>query len=85
MQDDDRIDQTEGAQIRPLDSIRMDKTASSVVPLSEADAADRAYWLAQSPQARLEALELMRQVAYGYDPATARLERVLEVVERPPR
>jgi hypothetical protein len=85
MPDDDPIDQTEGVQIRPLDSIRMDKTAFSVVSLFEADAADKAYWRAQSPQARLEALELMRQVAYGYDPATARLERVLEVVERPPR
>jgi hypothetical protein len=75
----------ESAAIRPLDSIRMDKTAFSVVSLSEADHADKEYWRGQSPQARLEALELMRQVAYGYDPATARLERVLEVIERPPR
>ncbi len=85
MQDDDRIDQSERAPIRPLDSVRMDKTAFSVVSsFEEAEEADKAYWRTQSPQARLEALELMRQVAYGYDPATARLERILEVVKRPP-
>jgi hypothetical protein len=63
----------------------MDKSAFSIVPLSEADTADQVYWASQSPTARLQALELMRQVAYGYDPATARLERVLEVAERVPR
>ena len=29
----------------------------------------------------MQALELMRQIIYGYDPATARLQRVFEVVE----
>jgi hypothetical protein len=66
-----------------LDSVRIDKTAFSVISLHEADADLKAYWKAQTPYARLVALELMRQVAYGYDPHTARLERVLEVVERP--
>jgi hypothetical protein len=61
----------------------MDKTAFSVVSsFEEAEAQDNAYWWAQTPQARLEALELMRQVAYGYDPNHARIERVLEVVQR---
>jgi len=69
--------------VRPLDSIRMDKTAFSVVRLGD-DSSDREYWWAQSPQTRLEALELMRQVAFGYDPFTARLQRVLEVVKQPP-
>jgi hypothetical protein len=85
MQEHERIHQDEDTTSRPLDAIRLDKTAFAVVSLFEADAADKAYWRAQTPQARLEALELMRQVAYGYDPATARLERILEVVERPPR
>jgi hypothetical protein len=84
MQDNDRSSQNEEDLVTPLEALRMDKTAFSVVSLFEADAADKAYWRAQSPQARLEALELMREVAYGYDPATARLERVLEVIERPP-
>ncbi len=69
----------------PFDSVRMDKTVFSVVSsFEEADASDKEYWRTQSPQARLEALELMRQVAYGYDPLTARIERVLEVVKREP-
>jgi len=32
-------------------------------------------------QERLAALELMRQKAYGYDPATMRLQRVLEITQ----
>jgi hypothetical protein len=67
-----------------LDSVRMDKTAFSVVSLHDADTVDRAYWASQTPRARLEALELMRQAAYGYDAVSARLERVLEVVKRAP-
>ena len=43
---------------------------------------DLAYWLSKTPQERLEALELLRQTMYGYDPATARLQRVLDVTER---
>ena len=68
-----------------METLRLDKSAFCVVTLHEADAADKAYWAAQSPVARLEALEFMRQVAYGYDTLIARLERVLEVVERPSR
>jgi hypothetical protein len=67
-----------------VDSLRMDKTAFSVVSLS-AESDERAYWLSRTPQERLEALETMRQIVYGYDPSTARLQRVLEVVQREPR
>ena len=42
---------------------------------------DRHYWLSRTADERFEALELLRQIAYGYDPATARLQRVLEVVK----
>src|SRR5271167_329306 len=71
--------------LTPMETLRLDKTAFTVVSLHDADAADKAYWAAQSPRFRLEALEFMRQVAYGYDPITARLERVLEGTKRPPR
>jgi hypothetical protein len=63
---------------------RMDKTVFSVTSLS-AESDEPAYWRGQSPVARLHALELMRRVMYGYDPATARLQRILAVVSRPPR
>ena len=56
----------------------VDRTAFSVVPLSEADD-EKAYWLSKTPHERLRAVELIRQTIYGYTPATARLQRVFEV------
>jgi hypothetical protein len=70
--------------VTPLQALRMDKTAFSVVSLGD-ESDEKAYWATQSPRARLEALELMRQVVYGYDPIADRIQRVLEVVERVPR
>ena len=58
----------------------MDKTAFSVTTLFE-KSDDKEYWLSKTPQERLEALELMRQINYGYDPTTARLQKVLEIAE----
>lgn len=48
--------------------------------IEEAKAAGPKYWHSRTPQERLWALELMRQEAYGYDPRTVKLERVLEIV-----
>jgi hypothetical protein len=61
-------------------TLRVDRIAFVVTSLGD-EADERAYWFAQSPQRRLEALELMRQVVYGYDPATTRLQRILTVAE----
>ena len=58
----------------------MDKSVFSVVSLSE-ELDDKEYWHAKTPQERLEAVELMRQINYGYDPTTIRLQRVLEVTQ----
>jgi hypothetical protein len=52
---------------------------------AEGETANRAYWHSRTPQERLAALELMRQKAYGYDPATARLQRVLEITQHKKR
>jgi len=57
---------------------RLDKTAFSVATLTDPPD-ERAYWHRQTPQARLEALELLRQAIYGYDPVSDRLQRVLTV------
>lgn len=43
----------------------------------------KAYWQTKSMQERLEALELTRQILNGYDPATTRFQRVLEVTRHP--
>jgi hypothetical protein len=62
-------------------SAKLDKTALSVASLE--DGTDEiAYWQQKTPQERLAALELMRQIVYGYDPATCRLQRVLTITQR---
>ena len=59
---------------------RLDKTAFSVAELT--DASDElAYWLSRPPEERLRAAEFIRQMVYGYDPTTVRLQRVFEVAE----
>ena len=63
-----------------VDKLRLDRSAFEVASLDD-DSADRRFWQAESPAERMEALELLRQIIYGYDPATTRLQRVLEIVE----
>jgi hypothetical protein len=68
--------------IDSIDKVKLDKTAFEVFSsFEEAEAADRAYWHSRTPAERLQAVELMRQSAYGYDPASARLQRVLEIAQ----
>jgi hypothetical protein len=43
---------------------------------------EKSYWLSRTPYERLEAVELMRQIIYGYDSSAIRLQRVLEVTQR---
>lgn len=64
------------------DKFKVDRRAFSVVSLDEQDEDEKRYWLSKTPLERLEAVELMRQVVYGYDPATTRLQRVLEIAQR---
>ncbi len=68
----------------PLEALRMDKTAFSVISLKDSGD-DKEFWRTQSTAARLQALELMRQVIYGYDPISDRVERVFTVIERKSR
>lgn len=63
-----------------IDTFKIDKGALSVISLSE-ESDDKEYWRTKTPQERLEAVELMRQINYGYDPTTIRLQRVLEVAQ----
>jgi hypothetical protein len=69
-----------------LDEARVDRRFFSVVSsFEEAEKADLAYWRSRTPDERLEALELSRQIAYGYDPTARRLSRFFEIVEFTPR
>ncbi len=61
---------------------RMDRTVLEVKPLEE-QGNDLDYWANKAPLERLEAVEFMRQVMYGYDPSTSRLQRVLAVAQQP--
>jgi len=59
---------------------RLDKSAISVDTLGD-ETDDLDYWLTRTPDERLAAMELMRQINYDYDPIADRVSRVLEVVE----
>jgi len=58
----------------------MDKTAFSVASLRDPPD-EKAYWISKTPRERLQAVELMRQVVYGYKPASDRLPRFFEVAQ----
>ena len=60
---------------------RIDKNAFSIQPLS-ASSEDNAFWHSKTPYERLEALELQRQIIYGYRPSSARLQRFLTITQR---
>lgn len=61
---------------------RVDRDAFSVTTLDAQDKEEKIYWQNKTPQERLEAIETTRQIIYGYDPATTRLQRILEVAKR---
>jgi hypothetical protein len=67
-----------------LDHAKVDRRAFSVVTLEEADQVDAEYWKSRTSDERFEALELSRQITYGYDPTTRGLSRFFEVAEFPP-
>jgi hypothetical protein len=62
---------------------RIDRTAFTVFSsFEEADRKDKEYWLSRTPQERLQHMELLRRINHG-SAATTRLQRVLEIAERP--
>ncbi len=65
-----------------LDEVRMDRTSISAVKTTTPSDA-KEFWRTKTMEERLEALELTRQVLNGYDPDTARFQRVLEVTRHP--
>jgi hypothetical protein len=58
---------------------RMNKKVCSFGTLDDAD--EIAYWRTRSPEERLDAVELLRQINYGDDAITAQLQRVFEFAE----
>jgi hypothetical protein len=66
--------------IHAMDFPNLDRDAFRVDALGD-ESDEKAYWHSRTPLERLQALELLRQIHYGYDPATSRLQRVFEVAK----
>ena len=60
--------------------LKMDKKAFSVSSLDD-ESDEQQYWLSKLPIERLYCVEILRQIMYGYDPLTTRLQRFFEVTE----
>lgn len=63
-------------------SAAVDRTVFEVTSLFD-ESSEKRFWLSQTPYERLRAVELMRQIIYGYRPSAPRLQRILELAQRP--
>ncbi len=63
-----------------MEQSKIDKTAFCIGSLHDGGD-EKQYWLSKTPQERIEALELMRQIIYGYDPSTERIQNDLEIAD----
>jgi len=51
--------------------------AARLLSRREAEQEDRVFWHSKTPAERLAAAERLRQIAYGYDASTARIQAVI--------
>lgn len=66
--------------MKAVDSFRLDKSSLTVTSLSD-ESEEKEYWSLKSPEERWRAIEQMRQIVYGYDPITTRLQRVFTTAQ----
>lgn len=59
---------------------KIDRKAISFSTLAKNES-DLSYWLSKTAVERLQAVELLRILIFGYDPNTERLQRVFETSE----
>ena len=59
---------------------RIDKNSLSVSSLFE-NSDEKEYWQSKSSSERLEAVEILRQRVYGYNPFTTRLQRIFSITK----
>ena len=62
--------------------IRLDKTAFSTGDMSDIEE-EKQFWFSKTPKERINAVEIMRQIIYGYDPSTTKFQRFFEIAELP--
>jgi hypothetical protein len=60
---------------------KLDKTSVVISSLHEMTD-EISYWAAKTPIERMAAIETMRQIIYGYDQSTTRLQRVFTITQR---
>jgi hypothetical protein len=70
-----RSHQIEG--MTQTDLAAIESSAVRLLSREEAERGDRLYWHSKTPAERLSVAEQLRQVAYGYDAATARIQAVV--------
>src|SRR5258707_5598942 len=59
------------------DSAASESAVARLLSREEAEREDRLYWHSKTPAERLAAAERLRQVAYGYDAATTRIQAIV--------
>jgi hypothetical protein len=64
-----------------IESLKLDKSQIVISSLEE-PSDEIAFWSSKSPAERLAAMEIMRQIVYGYNPNSSRLQRVLTIIKR---
>jgi len=69
-----------------MSELPMDDKIHANIPIrlltqSEAEREDRVFWHSKTPAERWAAAEFLRQIAYGYDPATARISPIAEFTQ----
>ncbi len=62
-----------------VSAARLDRRVYGFGPLDDRD--EITYWHSRTPEERLEAVELLRQINYGEAALTGRVQRVLEIAE----
>ena len=58
-------------------SARVKPRAVRLISRREAEWEDRVFWHSKTPAERLAAAERLREIAYGYDASTARIQKVV--------
>ena len=61
---------------------KINKKSISIASASEFESNDLNFWKFKTPEERLEAIEFMRQINFGYDPSTERLQRLLTITQQ---
>ena len=64
----------------PLENYQLNRSVLSITNLTDMND-EKVYWLQTTPKERLLALEMMRQINYGYDTTTTRFQRIFEIAE----